>query len=161
MNADELIFARRILAADDDPILCRLISDFLVKDGFAVDTVSDGEQAWDALQHGHYDLLVTDNEMPHLTGVKLIERMRQAGMSLPVIMASTSFSVDSVRECPQLQIAAVVPKPFRRFELLNAVKTILPECGIADTEHGSPNKSQAGPPTKRQRPEPNLNLCHH
>jgi CheY-like chemotaxis protein len=134
LKPSELIFAQRILVVEDDPIICRLISDFLANDGFAVNTASDGEQAWEALHHDHYDLLVTDNEMPHLTGIKLIERMRKAGMSLPAIIASGSFSAESLRDYPQLQIAAVIPTPFKKLEFLDTVKNVLSACEDAITE---------------------------
>jgi CheY-like chemotaxis protein len=110
-----LIFAQRILVADDDPVIRRLISDVLINNGFTVNTASNGEQAWEALQYDNYDLLVTDYEMPHLTGIELIERIRKVGMSLPVILVSGSFSAESVRDHPQLQIAAVLPKLFKKW----------------------------------------------
>ena len=82
---------RRILVADDDEGIRRLISAVLARAGFDVNTASDGQQAWEALLHEPYDLLVTDNEMPRLAGVELIARIRDAGMSLPVIVASGTF----------------------------------------------------------------------
>src|ERR1700684_2808285 len=78
-------FRPRILLAEDDPVICRLLSDVLEDDHFAVDVAFDGEQAWEALNHNHYDLLVTDNQMPHLTGLELIARIRKTGMNLPVV----------------------------------------------------------------------------
>ena len=125
LRPSEQISAQRILIVEDDPILSWLISGILEKDDFAVEAASGGQQAWEALHHDLYDLLVTDNEMPQLTGIELIRRIRKAGMSLPVIIASGSFSVQSVRDYPQLQIAAVIPKPFDKSEFLDAVRNVL------------------------------------
>ena len=125
LESAELIPAQRILVADDDPIICWLISDFLVEDDFEVIAVSDGEQAWEALHHGHYDLLITGDEMSGVTGIKLIERIRNAGMTLPVIMASATFSEENARNYPRLHIDAVVSKPFGKLELLSVVRTTL------------------------------------
>jgi len=83
------------------------------------------EQAWEALRQDPYDLLVTDNEMPRLTGINLIERIRKAGMSLPVIVVSSAFPVDRVGDYPQLQITAAIPKPFSRLKFLDTVKSAL------------------------------------
>jgi DNA-binding NtrC family response regulator len=121
----ELIHARRILIAEDVEIIRWIISNTLAGDGYTVDAAADGEEAWEALCRDSYDLLVTDNEMPRLSGIKLIERMRKMGMSLPVIVASGTFSAESVRDYPQLQIAAVIPKPFGRSKLLEAVRNVL------------------------------------
>jgi DNA-binding NtrC family response regulator len=120
-----LIHARRILIAEDDEIIRQIISNVLAEDGHVVNAAADGEQAWEALRRDAYDLLVTDNEMPRLTGIKLIERIRQADMSLPVIVASGSFSVESMRDQPQLQIAAVIPKPFGKLKFLDIVRNVL------------------------------------
>ena len=55
---------RRILVADDDEGIRCLLSVALTLAGYDVNLASDGEQAWDTLSHDHYDLLITDNEMP-------------------------------------------------------------------------------------------------
>src|ERR1039458_9853176 len=95
------IRSRRILVADDDEDIRYLLSTVLAGAGYDVNAASDGQQAWEALLHGHYDLLVTDNDMPRLTGIELIGRIRKEGMSLPVIIASGSFPVQRVRNDPQ------------------------------------------------------------
>jgi CheY-like chemotaxis protein len=121
----DLIHARRILIAEDDDIVRWIISNTLADEGYTVEVAADGEEAWEALRQDAYDLLVTDNDMPRLTGLKLIERIRKAGMVLPVIVASGTFSAESVRDYPQLQIAAVIPKPSRKLEFLDAVRNVL------------------------------------
>src|ERR1017187_10595202 len=94
--------SRRILVADDDESIRYLLSTVLAGAGFDVNTASDGQQAWEAIFHGHYDLLVTDNDMPRLTGIQLIERIREARMSLPVIIASGTFPVERDRKSTRL-----------------------------------------------------------
>jgi DNA-binding NtrC family response regulator len=121
----EPIHARRILIAEDDDLIRWIMSNTLADDGYTVDAAADGEEAWEALRHDAYDLLVTDNDMPRLTGLKLIERIRKTGMSLPVIVASGTFPMDRARDYPQLQIAEVIPKPFRKLEFLDTVRNVL------------------------------------
>lgn len=116
----------RLLVAEDDPCVSRLIYMVLTGAGFEVGTVSDGEAAWNALHHEHFDLLVTDNEMPRLSGLNLIGRMRREGMSLPVIMTSGSFLMDTVPDAADLQISALLPKPFDPMQLLSTVRHALP-----------------------------------
>jgi DNA-binding response OmpR family regulator len=129
---------RRILVADDDEDIRRLISNILAGDGFDVFTASDGEQAWEALLHERYDLIVADNEMPRLMGIQLIERIREAGMSLPVIIASGTLSKEGVRDYAELQITAVIPKPFDIREFLTIVRLALRVSGEgAAADHGT------------------------
>ena len=129
--------ARRILIAEDDDIIRQIISNILADEGYAVNAAADGEQAWKALRQDPYDLLVTDNEMPRLTGIDLIDQIRKAGMSLPVIVASSSFPVDRARAYPQLQITAAVPKPFGRLKFLDTVKNVLSPNKDSFADHAS------------------------
>ena len=132
------VHAQRILFADDEEDIRHLISSVLAGDGFDVNATADGEEAWEALQHEHYDLLITDNEMPRLTGIRLIERIRDAGMNLPVIVASGCFFTEGVRDYAQLQIAAVIPKPFNIGEFLTTVRIALRMSGEdAATDQGT------------------------
>jgi len=119
----------RILIADDDECMRDLVSLALTGDGYAVSATADGEQAWTELHHEHYDLLLTDNDMPRLQGLKLVERMRREGMSLPVIIASGTYCGSANPTVPELQIAAVLPKPFELSELLETVQGALHLAG--------------------------------
>lgn len=116
---------RRILIADDDGACRELFAKVLAREGYCVREVADGEAAWVELHREHYDLLVTDNEMPKLSGVALIERMRQTGMNLPVVVASGSFSVEEARSKPDLQIAEILSKPFALEDLSEVVRDVL------------------------------------
>jgi CheY-like chemotaxis protein len=131
------IRAGRILVVDDDEGIRYLVSAALAGAGFEVNAASDGQQAWEALLDGHYDLLVTDNEMPRLPGLKLIARIREEGMSLPVIIASGTFPGKRVSNDPHLQIAAALPKPFSIPELLDTVRDVLVSSRGDTPKHNS------------------------
>jgi CheY-like chemotaxis protein len=127
----------RILYADDESALRLCVSRYLSRVGYAVTTVENGYQAWVTLQSLPCDLLITDQEMPGLTGRELILRTRLLGLSLPIIVATSDseFLTDSCDR--QLQIAAVLQKPFGLGELSDAVGQAL--CAGHDVYRGSPN----------------------
>lgn len=127
---------QRILVADDNEAIREIMLNTLANADFCVDARADGEEAWRAVQGGHYDLLVTDNDMPRLTGLELVKRIRDAGLRLPVIMASASISEAWVRDCASLQVA-VVPKPFALRDLLNTVNNALRESAAAATANAA------------------------
>jgi DNA-binding response OmpR family regulator len=112
----------RILVADDEPIIRRLIASILIGSGYHVDAAEDGAVAWEALQTKAYDLLITDNNMPRLSGVELVHNLRSARMALPVVMVAGPMSED---EIPSLQLAAMLPKPFAMSALLDTVENVL------------------------------------
>ena len=115
----------RILYVDDDPSLRRLGELALVRMGYDVDTAADGAQGWDALQHTHYNLLITDHAMPGLTGLELSSYARVAGMRLPIMMISGSISAMQDPAWAQLDIAAFLPKPFAFDALVETVERVL------------------------------------
>jgi DNA-binding response OmpR family regulator len=116
---------QKILVAEDTESIRKIISRSLTDAGFDVKVVSDGEAAWGELQNEQYNLLVTDNNMPYLLGIKLVERMRDAGMNLPVLITSGSLSIRAMQNYAKLQIAAVIPKPFNIWDFQTLVKMAL------------------------------------
>jgi hypothetical protein len=74
----------RILVVDDDRDLRLLYADALAGPGYHVDAAKDGAAGWEALQANRYHLLITEHEIPNLTGVELVKKRRAARMALPV-----------------------------------------------------------------------------
>jgi len=114
-----------ILYAEDEPSLRVCLSELLRQAGYEVTPAEDGEQAWTALQAGSYDLLITDNRMPRISGAELILRLRRRDTALPVIVVSSDQEFFSEFRCQLLQIAAVVPKPFNFEQLAHTVGRVL------------------------------------
>jgi DNA-binding response OmpR family regulator len=116
---------QRILVVDDEPLICRLSSELLTEAGYQVDTAEDGEIAWHSLQFKSYSLLITDNEMPHVTGIDLLIQMRAARILLPTIMVSATLPHEELRQNLWLQPIVTLSKPYQNEELLGAVRTVL------------------------------------
>jgi DNA-binding response OmpR family regulator len=116
---------RRILVVEDEPCILHLNTKALLEAGYQVDAAADGAAAWDALQRNRYDLVVTDNNMPKVSGVELIQKIHEAALALPVIMATGTLPQNEFDLCPWLRPAAVLQKPYTFTELLGTVKTLL------------------------------------
>ena len=78
----------RILVVEDDADIRQLNTEALSQCGYHVDAAQDGAVAWDTLQASRYDLMVTDNDMPKVTGVELLKKLHAARLAVPVIMAT-------------------------------------------------------------------------
>ena len=115
----------RILVVDDEADIRRLTSQALIGSGFHVDAAEDGAVAWETLQLNSYDLLITEHNMPKLTGVELVKKLRSARMALPVILATGEIPAEALAKNPSLQLAAILQKPFSIADLLGTVKEIL------------------------------------
>jgi len=116
---------QRILVVEDDVDIRRLNAEVLIRAGYLVAAAKDGALAWDALQLVDYDLLITDNGMPELTGIELLKKIHAARMTLPVIMATGTLPTWEFSVYPWLQPKAVLLKPYTSAELLGTVKEIL------------------------------------
>jgi DNA-binding response OmpR family regulator len=115
----------RILLVDDDFYARELHAGVLIRFGYKVDTAKDGADAWKALNGVSYDLLITDNRMPRVTGLDLIKKLRSENMTLAVILASGTVPSEELERHPWLQLDATLPKPFTIEELLDTVKKVL------------------------------------
>jgi len=115
----------RILVVEDDVDIRRLNTEVLIESGYKVDAAQDGAAAWSALQLFDYDLLITDNNMPTVTGVELIKKLRSEDMTLPVVLMSGTMPTEEISQHPWMQIQAMLLKPYSVAELLRTVKEVL------------------------------------
>lgn len=88
----------RVLIVEDDELLAAGLMRVLEQDGYAVDRVSNGEKADNALSLGNYDLVVLDINLPGIDGFTVLKRLRARGQSCPVMMLTARDNVaDKVR----------------------------------------------------------------
>jgi two-component system cell cycle sensor histidine kinase/response regulator CckA len=115
----------RILVVDDDKSIRELITEMLICSGFEVEAAADGAAGWEALQAKRYDLVITDNFMPKVTGVEMVKKLHAAGMQVPVIMATALFPQEQITLHPWLEAIPTLIKPFKSAELLSTVLKVL------------------------------------
>jgi len=119
--------APRVLIADDDAWILRMVSTVLEKRGYVVETASDGEDAYLRATKNPPDLLITDVMMPRMDGWSLVRALRarpEMGL-LPVIFLTALSSDDDRIRGFRLGADDYVPKPFRFEELDLRVARIL------------------------------------
>src|SRR5450432_3002101 len=121
----------RILLVDDDIYSQELNAGTLIRTGYSVETADDGADAWKALNARNYDLLITDYQMPRLTGLELIKKLRSADMKLSVILTPEKKPPEEFEPHPWLRLDATLPKPFTATALLNTVEKVLCETTAA------------------------------
>jgi DNA-binding response OmpR family regulator len=116
----------RILLVEDDKLIGELYAVVLTGAGYRVDIAEDGEVGWHMLRAVSYSLesyhvMITDNNMPKLSGVELIKKLRSEHMTLPVIMATAVAPLDTA----DLRLAAILTKPFPLEQLVQTVDEVL------------------------------------
>ena len=116
----------QILVVDDAALMRRRIESSLTNQGYNIHTCSDGLEAWDWMQnHAHPTMLITDIEMPGMDGFTLIDRCRQAGMQMPIMVISSRLAEEWSKETKRLGADDFLTKGFTTPELLDKVATLL------------------------------------
>jgi two-component system chemotaxis response regulator CheY len=134
MSANESVFTSShplpsILVVDDDEEVRQLLVGLLTAARCDVNTANDGAAGWEALRANRYDLVITDNNMPKVTGLEMIEQLHAAHMSVPVIMVTGILPQQAFKSKPWLRPGVILLKPFTADDLLEAVKKMLPQAG--------------------------------
>jgi DNA-binding response OmpR family regulator len=133
----------RILLVDDDALVRQLCAQVLRCFGYQTETAKDGALAWKALQAKSFDLLITDNNMPKVSGVELVKKVRSAHMALPVILVSGTLPTEELDRDRWLQPVATLAKPFTGNELRGTVRRVLRESAVTrEQTESSPIFSQ-------------------
>jgi DNA-binding response OmpR family regulator len=115
----------RILLVDDDPGVRGFLGEMLRRVEYHVSCAEDGEAGWDVLRADRFDVLITDHEMPRLSGLDLLRRVRAAPLDVPVILISGSMPWTEPDLLRLLPPGVALEKPFSFVDLLANIRTFL------------------------------------
>ena len=118
---------RRALVVDDQFINRTILERQLVPCGISVVLCRSGAEALAALGNGAFDVVITDHDMPEMNGLQLANRIREAGLDVPLVLLSSS--PHSAREGESAQhLAAILQKPILRADLYRHLQAISGEA---------------------------------
>ena len=115
----------RLLLAEDDPKLLKSLKHIFETNKFAVDAVSNGEDAFHYALSGEYDGLVLDVMMPGLDGIEVLKRLRKEKVTTPALFLTARTEVSQRVEGLDAGADDYLPKPFSAAELLARVRAML------------------------------------
>lgn len=119
--------SKKILLADDEAHILHVVSMKLRNAGYEVTTAMDGEEALELCATELPDLIITDNQMPYMTGIELCRELhqREAYKHIPAIMLTARGYDLEAGEIEAAGISSVLAKPFSPREVLEKVVAIL------------------------------------
>jgi DNA-binding NtrC family response regulator len=117
--------AFRILVADDDESLRRVMEFSLRREGYEVETVADGARALELLKSEKFDLLLSDMRMPGLDGLELLTRALELDSEIKVILITAFATVQQAVEAVKLGAFDYLTKPFEKEELSVTIQKAL------------------------------------
>jgi len=129
----EPIAPRRILVIDDEPAVRRLLSEMLGRDGHAVTTADGGDSGLLALSSAlqarlPFDAVITDMGMPHMNGLQVAQKVKEASPGTPVILLSGWGGMLEEGEVASPLVDLVMAKPPRMFRLRAALGSLLQDA---------------------------------
>lgn len=117
--------SNKILVADDEPSVLKVVKYYAEKNGYRVDTASDGESALQLFQDATPDLVVLDIMMPGLNGFEVCEAIREVDTRVPVIFLTAKGDLVDKGMGFKLGADDYVTKPFEPEELIMRIGTCL------------------------------------
>lgn len=121
-----------ILIAEDEPIVANVLTRILSSRGYRVIACLDGGEAVESFRkhRDEVDLVLVDLRMPVLSGVEVFDRVHEIAPQTPVVLMSGNTLGSEVEGLRARGLRAVVPKPYRRSELLEVVRRVLDERAL-------------------------------
>jgi DNA-binding response OmpR family regulator len=116
---------KRILIIEDDDEMRSLLKDFFEEDGFEIDSVSNGSDAFRILVRELFDLVITDIRMPGLTGLDILPGIRKLQPEAPIIVITAFGSEEIHRRAMERGATAYLEKPLHFHELRTMIHEII------------------------------------
>ncbi len=136
---------KRVLVVEDDPDIVELISHYLKREGFAVDSAGDGRQGLEQLRRGGFQLVILDLQLPGMDGLAVCAELRRDRRTrgLPVIMLTARG--DESDRIVGLELGAddYVVKPFSPKELVARVRALMRRLERKEAEEQAPTVTGA------------------
>jgi len=115
----------RILVVDDEATIRASLEESLTREGYAVDVADTGEGALAKCHSTAYDLIVTDLKLPGVSGLEIMQALRNQGKHTPVIMMTAYGDVDTAVSAMRLGAYDFIPKPFKLGDIKKQVRAAL------------------------------------
>jgi len=125
--------ANKVLVADDEIHIIHVVAIKLRNNGYEVVAASNGAEAYDLACREKPDIVVTDCQMPVMTGLELIAKLREDERTkeIPVILLTARSFAVSQEQQESLGVASCLSKPFSPKELLKTIQDILYQRQLA------------------------------
>jgi len=113
---------KRILIADDELVILKVIREELTNVGYEVETAKDGDEACQKFKEEKYDLVILDNKMPKKNGLDVLKEIKSINPNIIIIMMTAFGTINNAVEAMKLGAYDYITKPFDNDDLIYKVK---------------------------------------
>ncbi|HEY2900875.1 MAG TPA: EAL domain-containing protein [Polyangia bacterium] len=148
-----------VLLVDDEPAVARAMGRLLAKAGNTVTTAADGKQAIGLVEHTAFDVVVSDVEMPGMSGLHMLRAIRERDQDVPVVFMTGRPALESVVKAMEGGAFRYLTKPVDGAELVNLVERAAQMHRLAIVSRNAANKIADKPLADRAGLEPRFNAA--
>jgi signal transduction histidine kinase len=123
----EVMAPKRILVADDDPSILRLVAEILKRANYEVDTAANGQEALAKIERTRYDVVMLDLMMPGLSGFDVLARLPVRRPQPRFVVIMSAAPPDVIANAVSLNVFAALRKPFELGEIITTVRACIAE----------------------------------
>jgi len=126
---------RKVLVVDDDPIMHRVLGQYLERNGYQMLSASDGQQAVQMASLEAPQVIILDVRMPEMSGLAALRQLKEihGTKSIPVIVVTVNADRATLMESEVSGADGFLTKPFRPGELLAEIKRLTASTGEAES----------------------------
>ncbi len=123
----------KILLLEDEYLLLLLVKNFLLQRLHSVDAFESGREALEAFeQNSNYEMFILDINTPEMSGLELLKRIREKGISVPVIITTANIDILSIDKAYSLGCNEYIKKPFNLRELEIRMQKLAPKKAVSE-----------------------------
>lgn len=124
--------AHKLLIVDDEKNIRMTLRQCFSDEKYELAMAVNGEEAMDSLMNNEYDLVLLDIRMPGLTGLEVLEQMREKGINTDVVMMTAYGSVEKAVEAMKLGAIDFIGKPFTPTQIREVVDDVLARANLVE-----------------------------
>ena len=120
--------SRKVLIVDDSKTVREVLTNTLAEAGYDVCSAESGQDALGLVEDKHYDLLMTDLNMPKMSGLEFIAEVRKipGRRFLPIVVLSSEEKQKKFVDCIKAGASGYLEKPLEEEQILSIMQTIIP-----------------------------------
>jgi CheY-like chemotaxis protein len=124
-KADNQLAKRNVLVVDDEKLLLMILKEIIIQLGYNPILADDGQQALEKLSQTAVHLVITDVQMPGISGIELLRRVKETRPEIPVLLVSGSNAAVIQKAADRYHADGFVPKPFIFAQLTEHIERLM------------------------------------
>ena len=122
--------SKSVLVIDDEQSMCDFLRIMLEREGFVVQTETNGKRASEHIQHRRFNIVITDVRMPETSGLEILNQVKKFDSSVAVIVMTAYGTKEVAIEALNKGASFLIEKPFKKRELMEYVRRIMELQGL-------------------------------